>query len=179
MQIGDFSRSSQSFSYSLLLHGVLLLALIYGLPGFLHKSVGTNPSPVSIDIMVIAPPQEPVVSQPPASPKIETEVPKKIDTALPIKADTRFNTPPKEEKAAPSEAQKATAAPIPVTDTLLSPEAAALEEKRKKEKLKKQSLVFVGGHMAPVQANSPPAPQPAVQSGTNNTSLGRHDFSWR
>lgn len=80
------ATSSSSFSagkqYSFVLHIVLLLLMIFGLPSFMHRTLEPEPEAISVDILPISPitnvkPQEQTQPQPEKKPVEEKRTAKK------------------------------------------------------------------------------------------------------
>ncbi len=115
---------SEGQQYSLILHAVLLLVMIFGLPGFLHKKLDEEPLTISVDILPIAPisnvrPQEkvePVKEKKPEAEKKtarkatvearkEQEKPKEAPEPVPLKKEIAKKIEKKPEKK-PEKKQK-------------------------------------------------------------------------
>lgn len=69
--------------YSLILHAVLLLLMIFGLPNFLHRKIDMEPEAITVDILPMAPmsnvkPQERTEPKPEKKPVQEKKTEKKV-----------------------------------------------------------------------------------------------------
>jgi len=90
--------------YSLILHGILLLIMIFGLPNFFHRKIDNEPTAISVDILPIAPMSN-VKPQEKSEPKPEKKPIEEKKTERKATAETRKVEPKPQEKPEPVKAK--------------------------------------------------------------------------